>query len=120
MTRTAATATPTATPTKLRDGSWGARCSAGVEAGDTITITTRGGKTWQAEVVRVLWSGADKYGKGQISICATASLDDRPSRGRVTRRGRAYYQGGTEIACGYPCPVTGRTCTPDHPCHDCL
>jgi len=45
-----------ATPKKLKDGTWGARVQGAVEPGDTITITTRAGKSWDAIVDRVLWS----------------------------------------------------------------
>ena len=61
--------TTTATPAKLRDGSWGARVRGTVAAGDVVTITTSAGKTWQATVQRVIWRGAG------VSICATAGLD---------------------------------------------
>lgn len=77
----------TATPTKLRDGTWGARVAGAVAAGDEITITTRGGKSWTARVERVIWSGEG------VTICATASLDrasgssSRPSGGRGTWTG---------------------------------
>lgn len=36
---------------------------------------------------------------------------DKAEYGYVPRRGVDY--------CGYPCPVDGHVCTPDHPCHDC-
>jgi hypothetical protein len=77
-----ATATLTASPTKLRDGTWGARVTGPAAEGDTITITTRAGKSWDAEVERVLWTGDG------VSICATASIDrpahrsSRPSGGQ--------------------------------------
>jgi hypothetical protein len=90
-----------ATPLKLRNGDWGAKAqSADVSAGDTLTITTRSGKSWQARVDRVVWTGDD------VAICATSSLD------RVPRYSR-------DECCGYRCPVTGRRCTPSDPCHDC-
>lgn len=62
-----------ATPAKLRNGSWGARVEAAVEAGDTIQITTRSGKTWKARVMRVLWSD------GKVSLCVTESAERRPA-----------------------------------------
>jgi len=70
----------TATPAKLKDGSWGARTAATVAVGDVVTITTRGGKSWDARVTRVLWAGED------AAICVTESLDRTP-RARGTRTG---------------------------------
>lgn len=97
----------TASPTKLRSGNWGAKIQgAKVREGDTVTITTRSGKSWDAEVVKVVWSGSG------VSICATESLDRRPPRRRPLI--------STGESCGYRCPVGGHICTPDHPCHDCL
>ncbi len=75
--------THTASPTKLRDGSWGARTSADIAVGDTITITARSGKSWDAVVERIVWTGANRYGKGDVAIVAIRSLDqDRPRRSR--------------------------------------
>jgi formamidopyrimidine-DNA glycosylase len=73
----------TATPTKLRDGSWGARVKGAVNAGDVVTIKTSTGKTWDAKVEAVLWSGDG------VSLCKTSSLDRAPapsSGSRFTRR----------------------------------
>lgn len=103
---TNATATRTASPTKLRSGEWGARVNGTVREGDIVTITTRAGKTWDAEVVKVVWSGDG------VAICATASLSRRPA---PSRRHAAHT-----THCGYPCPVTGRKCTYNDPCHDCF
>lgn len=96
-----------ATPKKLRDGSWGALVkSERVNTGDAITVTTRAGKSWDAVVQKVIWTG-----KG-VSICATSKSEgNRGTKVRVARE---------RATCGYPCPVTGRRCTPDDPCHDCM
>lgn len=67
----------TATPAKLRNGTWGARVkSAAVSKGDTVTITTRAGKSWTATVTRVLWTGDG------VSLCAVSSgsTHSRPRR----------------------------------------
>jgi hypothetical protein len=56
-----------ASPTKLRSGSWGARVNGPAAVGDIVTITTRGGKTWDAEVTKVVWTGEG------VSVCATAA-----------------------------------------------
>jgi hypothetical protein len=62
------TTTITASPAKLKNGSWGARVRGDVTEGDTITITTRGGKSWDARVTKVVWSGEG------VAVCATESL----------------------------------------------
>lgn len=65
----------TASPTKLRNGNWGARVqSTNVAAGDTVTITTRNGKSWEATVIRVLWTG------NGVAVCATESGPPSPRR----------------------------------------
>lgn len=77
--------TTTATPTKLRDGSWGCKTAGTAKIGDIVTITTRSGKSWDAKITRVVRTGADEYGDGdEISICATESLD-RPVARTSTR-----------------------------------
>lgn len=58
----------TATPTKLRNGTWGARVRGNVNAGETVTIATKAGASWQARIERVLWVGDG------VSICATEQL----------------------------------------------
>lgn len=81
-----------ATPTKLRSGAWGARTREPVSQGDTVTITTRAGKSWQARVTRVVWSGSG------VSVCATESLD-RPARRNGGGRSRS---GGVCAECEEP------------------
>ena len=100
--------THTASPVKLRTGAWGAKTDSPVAEGDTIEITTRSGKTWEAQVEKVIWSD------GQVCIVATASA----ARAATTRTSpaRATYNN----YCGYPCPVSGRRCCARlGPCHDC-
>jgi predicted SprT family Zn-dependent metalloprotease len=58
----------TATPKKLHNGDWGALAqTATVKSGDTLRITTKSGKQWNATVRQVLWTGDGK------AICATNS-----------------------------------------------
>ncbi len=45
-----------AKPAKLRDGTWGAKTEAGVQVGETITVTAHSGKAWDAKVTEVVWS----------------------------------------------------------------
>ena len=73
--------TKSATPAKLRDGTWGAICKVEVAMGDTIKITTRAGKTWTAIVIDI--HGTTKHG----TLVATRSSDRAPS---ATAR-RAYH-----------------------------
>ena len=57
--------TMAATPTKLRDGRWGARVVGSAQLGAKVKITTRAGKSWSATVSQVVWT------RDAISICAT-------------------------------------------------
>ena len=99
----------TATPAKLRDGSWGARVPGKPAVGTAITVRTRSGKSWEAEVRRVLWSGTDRQTGDVVSLCATATATGSRSSSRTY----------TQECCWGPCPVSGRKCTPSDPCHDC-
>ena len=88
--------TITASPTKLQSGAWGAKVqSETVQAGDTVTITTRAGKSWDATISKVLWTGDG------VSICATESNGSSSSRPR--RRGRS-------CACDDDCCASGCRC----------
>lgn len=84
-----------ATPTKLRNGTWGARTTDNVSKGDVVTITTRGGKSWDATVTEIVWSGDG------VTIVATQSAPRaaRPSYQRAPRRA-SYRRGWTGCACG--------------------
>ena len=57
-----------ATPLKLQNGGWGAKVSGVPKAGERISITANSGKSWEATVERVLWTGEG------ISICSTSSV----------------------------------------------
>jgi len=67
-----------ATPAKLKSGEWGARVTSPVSVGDTVTITTKSGKSWDATVTRVVWKGDG------VSLCATGGGDRPKSGGRRT------------------------------------
>ena len=67
----------TASPIKLRSGEWGARVQGSAVEGASIKVTPRAGKSWQAFVSKVVWSGSG------ITIVSTRSLEiasdhDRP------------------------------------------
>lgn len=71
-----------ASPAKLRNGSWGARVEGIAVVGDTLTITTKGGKTWNAVVARIVWQG------NGVTLCTTGSPpSSEPARSRTTRTG---------------------------------
>lgn len=101
----------TATPKKLNNGSWGVWASSeDVAVGTVVTVATRSGKTWDAQVTRIIWRG-----KGG-AICETRSVRQTPPARRAYRPSRSF---ASAASCGYPCPVTRRRCTPSDPCHDC-
>jgi len=74
-----------ATPAKLRSGAWGARVEGAPGVGDVVTVTTKGGKSWEARVTRVLWA-ADG-----VALCATESLDRPVPRRSGGYSSRRYY-----------------------------
>ncbi len=81
-----------ATPCKLRNGRWGARAPASTKAGDTLTITTKAGKSWQAVVDCVVWTGDG------VALCATSKLESAPL---VSQRfmGGSRRGGSTRTGC---------------------
>jgi hypothetical protein len=87
-----------ATPSKLRDGSWGARVAGSVAVGDVVTITTKAGKSWDATVSRVLWSD------GSVALVATHNdqYDAKVRRDGFRRGGSSRRSGGRYICeeCG--------------------
>lgn len=100
-----------ATPKKLRNGSWGALANTEhVQAGDTLEITTKAGKTWTATVSKVIWTG------NGVAICATTDA----TTGRTSRR-RTRVE-CRNCGCTDPTCVRNGRCTggPDFdPCFDC-
>lgn len=73
-----------ASPTKLRDGSWGATVKGSVTPGEQITITARSGKSWTARVSRVIWRGDG------MTIVATGQ--ERSFLGQSQRRAENTYR----------------------------
>lgn len=88
----------TATPTKLRDGTWGARVSGRVSEGDLVTIRTSTGKTWQARITRIVWAGKDRDG-ADAAIVATASTEPKPATPARRARIGAPRAGGRCRGC---------------------
>lgn len=85
----------TATPSKLRDGSWGARVKGSVAVGETILIETKAGKSWEARVTEVKWSGDG------VTLVATQSADRQRSSSYDPTMFRGYGapRGGYRRAC---------------------
>lgn len=58
-------------PAKLYDGAWGAHVNSDkAKPGDTVHLTTKAGKTWDAVVDKIVWTGPDSDGVP----CALVSL----------------------------------------------
>jgi len=64
----------TGTPTKLRNGDWGARVVGKCLPGDVVKIRTKAGKEWDVEIMSVLWNGDCKWTGREISLCTTESM----------------------------------------------
>lgn len=96
--------TITATPAKLRNGTWGARVTDPVAVGQTITIKTKAGKTWQAKVTKIVWGGSD------AALVATESADrpaakstGKPRRKSCVTDGNCSSFGRGRSCGGYDC-----------------
>ena len=77
-----------ANPCKLRNGNWGAKTAEPVEAGDTVQVVTRAGKTWRADITTVVWTD------GTVCICETASQGSAPAAGKSAPSAREQGEGG--------------------------
>lgn len=100
-----------AAPTKLRDGSWGARVQGTARVGDLIQISTRAGKRWTATVERVVWSGQG------ASIVATESIGGRARVGPGRRTGCSC--GSREDASGELIPSLSNCASCNFDAYDC-
>lgn len=90
---------------KLMDGTWGIR-GGGLVPGASVTVRKRSGEARRVTVGQVVWTGKDRRTGQSISLARIGGHRSVMSRDR-------------DSCCGYPCPVTGRKCTPSDPCHDC-
>lgn len=105
------------TYTKLKDGSWGIKVEGKAVDGQNVAVTTKAGKDKNETIKRVLWTGKDYMTGRIVSLCAIHQREyansGRTYDNAIERRSNGNY-------CGYPCPVTGRICSPKNgPCHDC-
>lgn len=73
-----------ATYTKLRDGSWGVRVQGPVKAGETITVTKKGGETKRETVAAVLWTGDG------VSLCSVTPTAKPAYQPQASRPGKTY------------------------------
>lgn len=80
-----------ASPYKLRSGEWGARVYGAPQEGQTILITAKSGKSWNARVKTVLWKDQ------KASLVA---LEPRESR---RRSGSSCHTDGN---CSSLCPMS--------------
>lgn len=82
-----------ATPAKLRSGNWGARVqSITADEGAIVSIETKAGKVWLAQITRVVWRGDG------VTLCETRGIKTeanatsptpRTKRGSSARRPRS-------------------------------
>jgi len=103
------TTTKNASPTKLPSGAWGARVQGEVALGETVKITTRAGKSWNAQVTQIVSS------RDGVTICVTAGID-RPSPS-IGRRGRCRCADSS--CCSYRCNCDSHCVCQGGPIHDC-
>lgn len=111
MTQTAAPAEITYRKTKA--GEWVAYGPAdSIHPGAVVTVTKKSGETTTERVAR---TGRTFEVDGVEMVYGYLDASE-PRRPRNTRPAST----GWAPSCGYPCPVDGHRCTPQHPCHDCL
>ena len=68
-------------PKKLRDGNWGAVIedpAEDINSGDVIEITSRGGKSWNMYIDRVIWRGQSTWSGSEIAIVSTTKDPSAP------------------------------------------
>jgi hypothetical protein len=99
------------TYTKLKDGNWGIRVAGEATAGGQVRVTKKDGSSKIETVDRVLWTGDDRQGGGQISLCSIrASSAPRASVSCApARRGgrRECEECGEFVTAGTRCWETG-------------
>lgn len=90
MNTTQTETTKTASPAKLRDGSWGAKVHGSVEIGDKVEVVTSGGKRWNATVSRIVWrgEGVTIFATSTEPRAKTATATQATQRGECAECGR--------------------------------
>lgn len=99
--------TATAQPTKLRDGSWGAKIELNggdrVEIGTNVTVKTKAGKTWMTQVAQIVWSGPNNG--NTVYIFRTTTAGGQSNRHSGSRRNNYTRNSGCQ-----QCRAEGRKC----------
>ena len=97
-----------------------------------MSTATQKTAQYKGRAYRLLYIGPTKFGQRAHLQFLDGSKDfwvdavmvsTGTGTGTVTeRQANAGHGRGREVrsdCCGYPCPVSGRRCTPSDPCHDC-
>jgi len=93
------------TYTKLREG-WGVRATAPVQAGQTVSVTTKAGAVKTETVARVLWQGPDRRTGETVYLLAIQPGGGTDSHGHSIRSG-ASYRAGVTAPHGRSCSYCG-------------
>jgi hypothetical protein len=68
-------------PRKLRDDSWGCAIDNGdPKPGDTVSLTSKAGKTWQMSLVERVWAGAG------VTLWRTGKIGEAPPPKRADEK----------------------------------
>lgn len=80
------------TYTKLNQGDWGLRVQGRAEAGQTVTVTTKAGKSKPEKIGKVLWTGADRQTGDTVSLCTIDKRNDDGGRASDQYNSGAGYR----------------------------
>ena len=78
----------TASPAKLKDGTWGIRAEGTLVPGQAVMVTTKSGKSWETVVSRIVWSGN--------GVCIATTV----ARATPAPAARGGYSRRTGCSCG--------------------
>jgi len=83
-------------PAKLREGGWGAHVNSDkVQPGDSVHLTTKAGKDWDAVVEKVVWTGVDSDGQA-CALCTLVCKEKPTSDAQPTAAAPAPTDGSTD------------------------
>jgi len=89
MNAVAKTEVFTGHPAKLREGGWGAHVNSDkVQPGDSVHLTTKAGKDWDAVVEKVVWTGVDSDGQA-CALCTLVGKEKPTSDAQPTAKAAA-------------------------------
>ena len=64
--------------TKLKEGDWGVRIESHVpQDGEYVTVETKAGQQKKVKVGKVVWTGANRFGPGTVSLCTIEQADSQ-------------------------------------------